>query len=86
MKFLIWSNKHAMWWRANHSGYTQWIEEAGRYDRDDAVALVRRASVGGQLASSRQDPITGDINLCLPVVMVQAPEEIPDLLQWEVTK
>lgn len=85
-KFLIWSNEHAMWWRANQRGYTQYIEEAGRYDRAEAEHIVSRASVGGRLATRREDPFTGGINLCLPEVMVSAPEEIPDLMQWAVSR
>jgi len=83
--FLIWSNEHGMWWRAHQRGYTQYIEEAGRYERAEAVSIVRRASLGGQLGVPREDPMTGYSNLCMPEVMVFAPEEIPDLLQWQVT-
>jgi hypothetical protein len=84
MKFLVWSNEHAMWWRGNHSGYTQFIEEAGRYHRTEAHLIVSRASLDGQLARQREDPVTGWTNLCLPEVMVLAPEEIPEVLQWAV--
>lgn len=84
--FLIWSNEHAMWWRANQRGYTQYIEEAGRYERAEAVGIVRRASLDGQLGVRRHDPVTGHTNLCMPEVMVSAPEEIPDLLQWQVSR
>jgi len=83
--FLIWSNEHAMWWRANQCGYTQYIEEAGRYERAEAAGIVRRASLDGQLGVRRHDPVTGHTNLCMPEVMVSAPEEIPDLLQWQVS-
>lgn len=84
MRFLVWSNEHAMWWRGNQRGYTQFIEEAGRYDRAEAERIVSRASLDGQLAKPREDPYTGGSNLILPEVMVLAPEEIPGALQWAV--
>lgn len=74
-KYLIWSNEHAMWWRGNHRGYTQYIEEAGRYGHAEACAIVRKASLDGQLSQRRQDPMTGKVNLCFPEVMVLAPTE-----------
>jgi hypothetical protein len=83
-RYLIWSNEHAMWWRDNQRGYTQYIEEAGRYERAEAVAIVRRASLDGRLGVRREDPVTGFRNLILPEVMVSAPEEITGLLQWAV--
>lgn len=86
MKYLIWSNEHAMWWRPWQSGYTQVIEEAGRYDRTEAERIVRRASVDGRLGVRRENPVSGEVYLCMPEVMVQAPEEIPGLLQWEVSR
>lgn len=85
MQFLIWSNQYGMWWRANHSGYTQYIEEAGRYGRAEALAIVRRASLDGQLATQQQDPVTRWTYLRIPEVMVSAPEEIPGVEQWAVT-
>jgi hypothetical protein len=34
--WLIWSNEHNAWWRPNAYGYTENIEEAGRYILSDA--------------------------------------------------
>lgn len=42
--FLIWSIEHRAWWRPNHLGYTQHIEQAGMYSRDDAMAVVDGAT------------------------------------------
>lgn len=39
--YLIWSNEHRAWWRPNSSGYTVFIESAGRYSRDEAVKKSR---------------------------------------------
>ena len=36
-EFLIWSNEHSSWWKANHRGYTLNRDEAGRYQLSDAI-------------------------------------------------
>lgn len=77
MKYLIWSNEHRMWWRPNHSGYTQNIEEAGRYVPGDAEQIVNRASCDGQLTVTRTNPMTGEEYAQLPEVAVPAPEDVP---------
>ena len=38
-KWLIWSNEHRAWWRANRCGYTNKAEEAGRYSLEEANAI-----------------------------------------------
>lgn len=40
MKFLIWSWEHNMWWRPNHAGYTELVEEAGRYSLAEAAEIT----------------------------------------------
>jgi len=42
--YLIWSNEHRSWWRPNRVGYTQHIEQAGRYSRDDAMEITDGAT------------------------------------------
>lgn len=37
--YLIWSNEHRAWWRANSAGYTTSLTEAGRYTRPEALDL-----------------------------------------------
>lgn len=70
--FLIWSNQKRMWWRSFQSGYTQAIEEAGRYTRRAAEDIV-----DGMLVHHRVDPATGREYTQLDEVMVLAPEDIP---------
>ncbi len=48
--YLLWSNKHSMWWRPNSLGYTEVEDEAGRYSRDEAINLVARSADCGVLA------------------------------------
>ena len=78
MKFLAWSNEHVMWWCGNHRGYTSSIEEAGRYSRADAEAIVAKATLDGVLTVRRTDPYTGAEYSQLSEVLVLAPEDIPD--------
>jgi hypothetical protein len=39
--WLIWSNEHQMWWKANRAGYTVDVMCAGRYALEDALAETR---------------------------------------------
>lgn len=78
MNFLIWSNQKRMWWRANRRGYTEYIEEAGRYARNEAVHIVRDATLDGALAEAKADPVTGEVYWRQTEVMVVAPESTPD--------
>jgi hypothetical protein len=38
--YLIWSNEHRAWWRANSCGYTIHVDQAGRYPRDEALEIA----------------------------------------------
>lgn len=76
-KFLIWSNQHCSWWRAHERGYTQRIEEAGRYDRADAERIVSNATLDGRLATDTTDLVTGRPYSRLDEYMVVAPEDTP---------
>lgn len=42
-RYLVWSHKHGLWWKANECGYTADIWTAGRYDK----AGAGRASTAG---------------------------------------
>lgn len=72
--FLVWSNEHRMWWRASHHGYTDAIEEAGRYARAEAEAIVSQATLDGLLTYRRRNPVTGEEYSQVAEVMVLAPE------------
>lgn len=39
--WLVWSNEHTAWWRANSAGYTTDIREAGRYTHAEALSHSR---------------------------------------------
>lgn len=41
--YLIWSNEHHAWWRANSQGYARSIKEAGLYTRDEAIGIAANA-------------------------------------------
>lgn len=40
MKYLIWSFEHDAWWAPDRRGYTEDIEKAGRYSKDEAGEIV----------------------------------------------
>jgi hypothetical protein len=43
---LIWSNERCAWWRSGGIGYTVIVEEAGRFNRDQALEECRRSLLG----------------------------------------
>lgn len=43
MKYLVWSEEHGAWWRANKYGYTREILEAGMYSEEDAREIIKEA-------------------------------------------
>lgn len=71
--WLVWSNEHGAWWGEAGVGYTRVLDEAGRYSRDDADAIVDRATVGGTLLIAREGR-RGEPLSVLPEVAVPAPE------------
>jgi len=44
--YLVWSNEHNAWWRGNRCGYTKFIDQAGRYERSEALNICRNARNG----------------------------------------
>lgn len=47
--YLLWSNKHGMWWSPDACGYTDDITQAGRYTQADAADRVVRSALHGRL-------------------------------------
>ncbi len=74
--YLIWSNQHRMWWRPDGRGYTDSIEEAGRYPYARAQQIVLDASCNGALPYDRTDPVTGRQYRQAPEALVLAPEHV----------
>lgn len=44
--YLVWSNEHRAWWRANGCGYTIHVEAAGLYSRADALKICHKGRGG----------------------------------------
>lgn len=44
--WIIWSNEHDAWWRANHNGYTSLQADAGVYSYEEAVSICAGANWG----------------------------------------
>lgn len=40
--WLIWNNEYRMWWCARRSGYTRFVDDAGRYSLADAQEILRQ--------------------------------------------
>lgn len=47
--YLLWSHKHNAWWRPDGWGYTDNIDDAGRFAERDAVRYVVRSAQCGVL-------------------------------------
>ena len=45
-QYLVWSNEHRCWWRANSAGYTRNVRYAGRYTRAEAIEISGTARNG----------------------------------------
>jgi hypothetical protein len=43
--FLSWSIEHDAWWRPARRGYTRDVRAAGRYDVEEAAAIVADANI-----------------------------------------
>ena len=44
--YFIWSVEHGQWWLPGRHGYTKRFSEAGRYSRQDAIAICTRSIPG----------------------------------------
>ena len=65
-KWLIWSIEHNGWWKANSSGYTRLVINAGRYNYEAALQIV----TGANYAIYNRQGVTPNEAMCL------APEEV----------
>lgn len=65
--YLIWSNYHRAWWRPNSGGYTTFLKCAGRYSREDALAICKSARDGWPLdgGPSEIPVVAADAEECL---------------------
>ncbi|MGE0231744.1 MAG: hypothetical protein AB7O39_03365 [Flavobacteriaceae bacterium] len=45
-RYVIWSHEHSAWWRPESRGYAKAIEDAGVYDRDEALLICHNARDG----------------------------------------
>ncbi len=78
-KYVIWSNQHGAWWGPSRRGYTQWIEEAGRYALAEAEAIVQGATLNGQLHEMHLSRLDGQSTVfTAPEVVMLAPETLRD--------
>lgn len=48
--YLLWSNKHEAWWMPGSMGYTNDIDQAGRYNAAQAVERVLASADCGILS------------------------------------
>lgn len=62
--YLVWSNEHRAWWRADSSGYTRNVAQAGLYTRDDAISISHKARDGWE---------PGDLPDEIPVLLADTP-------------
>lgn len=44
-KYLIWSNEHRAWWAPGGLGYTTLTHAAGRYSKEAAEDICKKANV-----------------------------------------
>ena len=54
--YLVWSNEHRLWWRPNSRGYCPDWESAGRYTRQEAIAICAGARDGWGGPKSQPSP------------------------------
>lgn len=55
-RYLVWSNEHNAWWRANSQGYSRSILGAGIYSREEAIDIADKSRNGWSVAE-RPDEI-----------------------------
>lgn len=73
--YLVWSNEHGAWWRANSAGYTTLLNQAGRYGRDEAINICAFSRDG---YTAREVPC--EIPMRLDAVVCAKPGTAPSAL------
>jgi len=48
-KWIIWSFEHKAWWMPLSRGYTEKVENAGKYSYEEAVKIVTSANAYGRI-------------------------------------
>lgn len=74
MTYLIWSNEHRGWWGPGSSGYVKSVSAAGRYQREEALAICRQAlGTAGYMGMLAEIPVREeDVRAFLQGQMVPA--------------
>lgn len=53
-QYVVWSFEHRAWWGPYHSGYTDHLGNAGRYDASEAGRIVTNSVLGEEVAILEQ--------------------------------
>jgi hypothetical protein len=62
--YLIWSEEHLAWWKANKHEYTRSIFWAGRFSQEEACEIVKRANA---FLDPKRDQILNEIAIPDPL-------------------
>lgn len=58
IQYFIWSAEHQAWWKADLNGYAKGLNDAGKYDRDEALRICRNAiPTAGHLGCMSEMPV-----------------------------
>lgn len=79
-QYLVWSNQHRCWWRANSAGYTNDIRAAGWYSRGEAIDISGQSRDGWGNPSKTPDELAIAINdlpknILAEVLAARSPQE-----------
>ena len=69
--YLVWSNEHSAWWGPDHAGYFSRLAFAGRYTREEALAICVGARGGRQFNANPTE---------IPVLLADAEIYWPDAI------
>lgn len=81
-QYLVWSNEHRAWWRQGRCGYTRDVRNAGRYSKEDAIAISGTARTGWTDPRRLPDELAIPMD-CLPAdifaaMLAHSPQENVD--------